>query len=98
MREASNIIYDRRSKALHSGAPMPDPMMWPPSRDPDGGVYWDQFPGFAFGSAGVQWAADDIPMLLHAFEYIVREALKPWWSSIQAAHLGRVPEDDHRVP
>jgi hypothetical protein len=85
MEKALSMVYDYRSKALHAGMPMPHPMMWPPSRDSDGGPYWERFPALAFGSAGAQWAADDIPMVLHVFEYIVRGALRTWWVEMIAA-------------
>jgi hypothetical protein len=30
------------------------------------------------------WQAEDTPMLLHTFEYIVRNALKKWWESMDS--------------
>jgi hypothetical protein len=31
---------------------------------------------------GATWTGDDIPILLHTFEYIVRESLPEWWRSM----------------
>jgi N-methylhydantoinase B/oxoprolinase/acetone carboxylase alpha subunit len=31
------------------------------------------------------WNAEDTPMLLHTFEYIVRNALQNWWESMDSA-------------
>ena len=35
--------------------------------------------GLAAGSRGGSWMAKDMPMLLHTYEYIVRNAILNWW-------------------
>jgi hypothetical protein len=75
-------IYNWRSRALHGGIPFPAPMCLPPSRHEDA---FDETPmGFAMGTKGAVWVAKDTPMLLHVFEYIVRQSLLNWWKSMLA--------------
>lgn len=73
-------IYDWRSRALHGGTPFPEPMCRSPVREDD--AYHEKPLGLAASSKGAVWVADDIPMLLHVFEYIVRNALLSWWESM----------------
>jgi hypothetical protein len=75
-------VYDRRSKALHSGLPFPYPMCEPPWRHEE----WDaaeevpSAPGA--GAQGGYWKREDTPMRLHTFEYLVRGALLAWWGGL----------------
>jgi hypothetical protein len=74
IKQAMVKIYDYRSRALHDGTPFPMPMCQPPrglSEIP---------PGLATGGYGGVWQAEDTPMLLQTFEYIVRNALIKWWA------------------
>ena len=73
-------IYDYRSKALHTGRPFPLPMCERPFLSDD---ITDGFPsekphGAAIRAKGATWTADDTPILLHPFEYIVRRVLLNW--------------------
>jgi hypothetical protein len=73
-------IYRWRSYALHRGIPFPVPMCQPPVRLE---VNFVEVPlGFATGAKGGVWATEDAPMLLHTFEYIVRNSLLNWWDSM----------------
>ena len=36
---------------------------------------------------GSVWVAQDLPMLLHIFEYIVRKTLLKWWESMAARRM-----------
>lgn len=74
-------IYDYRSRALHAGTPVPRPMCLPPMRWGDG-QYIETSIGLASSSFGSTWAAEDLPMMLHTFEHIVRGALLGWWQSL----------------
>ena len=80
-------IYDFRSRALHSGLPFPAPMCEPP-------IAWGtdvpvERPPWLSSQHGVSvqqgasvWAAEDIPMYMHTFEYLARGALLAWWRSL----------------
>jgi len=74
-------IYDYRSRALHDGTPFPDPMCRPAIR-------WGtetpvETPPWHSSSSGLAtWAARDVPMFLHTFEYVVRGALVAWWTAL----------------
>lgn len=70
-------IYDWRSRALHGGIPFPQPMCMAP--DIHGDAYDEKPWSTAMGARGGVWVAKDIPMLIHTFEYIVRNALIDWW-------------------
>lgn len=79
MKKALNKIYDHRSNALHGGIPFPSPMCHPgdiigKSKIPTE-IPWGQ----VAGSRGGSWTAKNMPMLLHIYEYIVRNAILNWW-------------------
>jgi hypothetical protein len=83
MRKTLSKIYDYRSKALHDGTPFPAPMCEPPFYPPEWGVTYSEKPiGGAVGTMGGTWLAEDIPLLLHTFEYITRGTLINWWKYI----------------
>jgi hypothetical protein len=81
LRDPLKRIYDYRSRALHDGAPFPDPMCEPASR-------WgtetpvEKPPWLSSSSGLATWAARDVPMFLHTFEHIVRGSLISWWESL----------------
>lgn len=77
MKKMMSVIYNWRSKALHSGTPFPYPMCYPP-----GNLFEEKPIGLATSAKGGVWKAKDTPMLLHTFEYIVRHALLKWWKSM----------------
>lgn len=80
MKRSFKKIYDWRSRALHGGIPFPAPMCEPPTEF-YGGLNEKPL-GLAASSKGGVWAIDDIPMLLHVFEYIVNGTLINWWESM----------------
>ena len=84
-RENMSQIYGYRSEALHAGKPFPAPMCRPPAL----AGQWDALPetmvAFASGVGDSVWQAEDIPMYLHTFEYIVRGALNQWWEELPTA-------------
>lgn len=79
MRKTLKLIYHYRSRALHGGTPFPAPMCHVPMKQEE--TYAEKPPGLAFGVGIHQWAAKDIPIYLHTFEYLVRGALLRWWAS-----------------
>ena len=74
-------IYHWRSRSLHNGTPFPDPMCNPPFGQEN--WFWEKPLGLASSSRGAVWVSEDTPMLLHLFEYIVRNALLLWWESMK---------------
>lgn len=82
IKKAMAIIYKYRSLALHDGMPFPAPMCLSSSRDSSGKVYLEKPYGSAMSMMGGTWEAKDCPMLLHTFEYIVRNALLKWWNTL----------------
>jgi len=80
MREYMKVIYDHRSKALHDGTPFPYPMCISPDFDPRA----ERHLAVACSAMGGSWTEKDTPMLLHTFEYIVRNALLKWWGELPA--------------
>jgi hypothetical protein len=82
MERSMRIIYNWRSRALHGGIPFPQPMCMEPM--PHGNAFGEKPIGLAGSAGGAVWVAEDTPMLLHTFEYIVRYALLRWWESMLA--------------
>jgi hypothetical protein len=83
MRNTLRKIYDYRSKALHDGTPFPAPMCDSPFIFLEGKETHMEKPlGGAVRAMGGTWLAEDIPILLHTFEYITRGALIKWWKNI----------------
>lgn len=77
LRAALEKIHDWRSTALHDGVPFPEAMSMPPPPTPDG---LSPYPlGVGTTANGGSWRREDTPMLLHAFEHLVRGAILRWW-------------------
>ncbi|HDT0536958.1 TPA: hypothetical protein ACRR1E_003098 [Klebsiella quasipneumoniae] len=70
-------IYDYRSKALHGGQPFPEPMCSHPEA-------WDGYAERASpcSTLGGTWLADDVPINLNTFNYMVHSILNKWWLSL----------------
>jgi hypothetical protein len=79
-RDSFKTIYSWRSNALHGGISFPLPMCEPPMKFEN--QFAEKPPGLATGAKGAVWMAKDTPMLLHLFEYIVRNSLIKWWNSL----------------
>jgi hypothetical protein len=82
MKKSLGKIYKHRSRALHGGTPFPAPMSWTPITVGENPAPVEVPPGLASSALGASWAAQDTPMLLHLFEYIVRNAILNWWRSL----------------
>lgn len=41
-----------------------------------------EIPAYTYSALGAVWNKDDMPMLLHTFEYITRHVLLNWWRSL----------------
>ena len=83
LKKVFNKIYDYRSKALHGGTPFPEPMCRPPEKGHKDKSFVE-YPsvGIAGATLGSSWKAQDVPIHLHIFEYIVRYSLLRWWQNM----------------
>ncbi|MBY6297509.1 hypothetical protein K5X91_05025 [Enterobacter bugandensis] len=70
-------IYDYRSKALHGGQPFPEPMCAHPET-------WNGYAEKArpCSTLGGTWLAEDVPINLNTFNYMVHSILNKWWQSL----------------
>ncbi len=80
LKKSLRKIYDWRYRSLHGGIPFPLPMCEPPFVHQ--GRFAEKPIGLASQAHGATWIAEDTPMLLHTFEYIVRKSLLSWWNSM----------------
>lgn len=88
LRNALDKIYSLRSEALHGGIPFPVPMCRPPTALSNENPTPSEKPiGLASASWGGVWQAEDCPMHLHIFAYIVREALLKWWAGMKPTQV-----------
>lgn len=83
LKKSLRVVYHHRSRALHDGRPFPAPMCNAPLT-PFGKVPEEKPIGLARSSQNATWLAKDTPMLLHIYEYIVRQTLLVWWKSMIA--------------
>ena len=73
-------VYEYRSLALHAGKPLPGPLL----------TQWENVETAApperfdatIGVGNSNWTVDQLPMTLHAFEYLVRNALHARWRKL----------------
>ena len=83
MKKVLRLIYGYRSKALHGGTPFPAPMCDHAFRiSATEGFAERGTVGLAASTRGGVWLAKDVPISLHTFHHIVREALLGWWKSM----------------
>lgn len=81
MRKALSKVYEYRSRALHDGRPFPAPMCSPPFAPLDCEAPTETMAGLATHQRGATWLKEDVPFLLHIFEYISRATILNWWRS-----------------
>jgi hypothetical protein len=86
LKQAMQAIYRWRSRDLHGGIPFPAPMCEPPQIDTNG-VPCERFPALAAQQSGGAWPAESMPMYLHTFAYVTRQALTRWWARLPDAKL-----------
>jgi hypothetical protein len=82
LKKTLNKIYKYRSRALHGGHPFPAPMCEPPVGVGENGELAEIPIGLATSMRGSTWLLKDTPILLHTFEYIVRNVILNWWKSV----------------
>lgn len=93
LRKIFSQIYDYRSDALHAGTPFPAPMCIPPLPMP-GNAHPEKPTGMATGMMRSTWVSKDLPMHIHVFEYIVRNALLAWWDELLGIERGNDVQPD----
>ncbi len=81
MKKSLSAIYNYRSQALHQGIPFPAPLCNRPFL-PDTNCGYDEKPIGSYGMQGGSWNKKDLPMYIHVFEYVARNAIINWWKSI----------------
>jgi hypothetical protein len=84
-------IYRWRSDFLHAAIPFPGAMCDPPRREEDG-AYTERPGGLGTGIGDATWLAEDTPMLLWSFAYLVSEVLRAWWIDDRRLCSGTVAE------
>lgn len=86
IKAAADKIYEHRSNALHGGVSFPLPMCVAPQRIrfSDRQDAAEQEIPFIQASTtrSASWPPSETPLLLHTFEYIARNAILQWWSSL----------------
>jgi hypothetical protein len=82
IRRLASDVYKWRSKALHAGIPIPAPMLTPPYRWDETDALEESLSVPADGTGSAMWMAEDISMLLHVFEHLIRGCLVRWWKSL----------------
>lgn len=73
-------VYELRSRLLHDGRPFPFPLLQPPAGETD--LPAERPVQDAYGVGTMAWTANDLPMYLPTFAYIVRWSLLSWWRSL----------------
>lgn len=86
LRDALEKVYGLRSMALHEAVPFPWPMCEAPYKQEEWEAPAERFFAIAAHGRGGSWLAEDLPMFLHSFEYLVRGALIGWWTAAVTAN------------
>ena len=84
LRKSFRSIYDHRSRALHDGIPFPAPLCRPVLNPANPSVPAERPIELAASDRGGVWVARDLPLYLHTFEYIARNAIVTWWERAAA--------------
>lgn len=75
--DALSVLYDHRSRDLHDGVAFPWALCEPP--DVAGmQIAPERFWAIDVSGRGGLWTADELPMYLHVFAYLVGETLRTW--------------------
>lgn len=87
-KSAMQKIYSYRSRALHGGVPIPQPLCEVPRRLDAKEPVQEVIFGLAVRTQGATWNRADVPMFLHVFEHIARGCLLNWIGSLTKASGG----------
>jgi hypothetical protein len=80
--QSFRVIYNHRSRALHDGIPFPAPMCDVVTYVGRTEVPSEKPSFISSHQQGGTWLAKDVPMYLHVFEYIARNAIVHWYQSL----------------
>ncbi|MEU5529323.1 hypothetical protein ABZ744_20530 [Micromonospora chersina] len=78
--ELLKVVYDHRSSALHGGKPVPGPLL-SQRENVETAAPPERFEA-SMGVGNSNWTVEQLPMTLHAFEYLVRSALQARWREL----------------
>ena len=93
-----STVYGYRSRSLHGGTPFPAPMFMPPFQPTGNGPGSEvPFVGLGGSSTGGTWVPKDLPINLHTFHYVARNALLKWWDCELAPPPRQQPDSNHRT-
>lgn len=79
LRDILSTVYNYRSRAHHDGQAFPLPMCRPPITYDGWKAPAEKSPYLSAEHASAVWRAEDTPLALHIFAYIVRGSLCQWW-------------------
>ncbi len=79
--EAIATLYDHRSRDLHDGIAFPPPLCEPPDKLISDRAS-ERFYFLGMSTKGGQWTAENLPMQLHVFAYLVGGVLRNWWRAL----------------
>jgi hypothetical protein len=82
IRKSMQKVYSYRCNALHGGTPFPEPICAPPPVYRNKEAPAERPLPFSVSARGGFWKAEDLPIYLHTFEYIVQGALCKWWKDM----------------
>ncbi|MGW3619141.1 hypothetical protein [Micromonospora arida] len=78
--ELLKVVYGHRSSALHGGKPVPGPLLQQ-RENVETAAPPERFEA-SMGIGSSNWTVEQLPMTLHAFEYLVRSALHARWREL----------------
>ena len=79
LRDPLSTIYDYRSRSHHGGQAFPLPMCRPPERRDHWKAPAEKTLYLSTEHPTAVWRAEDTPLSLHMFAYLVRGSLCNWW-------------------
>ena len=78
--ELLKVVYGHRLSALHGGKPVPGPLL-SQRENVETAAPPERFEA-SMGIGSSNWTVEQLPMTLHAFEYLVRNALLARWREL----------------
>jgi hypothetical protein len=81
LRDQLRLVYEARSKYLHAGEPVPEPICAVPELEPGWDAAAEIVPFKAVSINGRTWEKPNLPMYLSTLEALTREVLLNWWRS-----------------
>lgn len=89
--DALSVLYGHRSSDIHEGIAFPWALCEPPEL-PGMEVAPERFWAIDVSARGGLWTAEELPMHLHVFAYLVGEALRRWLGHLASSASGPAAE------